>query len=101
MSKNPATTIVDLTCQATAVANYFFLAAAAGQTAAGFFVDAFGNRTGASFSLSLNQANGSNDALPLPSIPISKGLTRFLPKSPQTLALQTKTLTSFLPISSP
>jgi hypothetical protein len=69
MSKNPATSIVDIGCQSTAVANYFFLGAAAGQTVAGFFVDAFGNRTGASFSLSLNQANGTNDALSLPSIP--------------------------------
>jgi hypothetical protein len=39
--------------------------------------------------------------LPPPLLPISKGLTRFLPMPPHLLSLQTKTLSSFLPISSP
>jgi hypothetical protein len=38
---------------------------------------------------------------PPPLLHISKGLRRFLPMTPHLLSLQTKTLTSFLPISSP
>ena len=39
--------------------------------------------------------------LPPPSIPISKGLTRFLPMYPHAPMLQIKALTAFLPIPSP
>lgn len=69
MATNPASTIVDVTCMAADIGSYFFLGASAGQTIKGFYVDKFGKRTGNSFSLSINQANGSNDALSLPSIP--------------------------------
>lgn len=67
--ENPASSVVDVTACHADVTNYYFLADGAGQTVKGFFVDKFGRRTGNSFSLSINQANGTNDALPLPSIP--------------------------------
>lgn len=69
MSQISASTIVDVTCQVADLSSYFFLGASAGQTVKGFFVDAFGRRTGNSFSLSINQTDGTNNALPLPTIP--------------------------------
>lgn len=48
---------------------YRFLAGGAGQTVTGFYVDAQGQKVGASFSLSLNAADGSNDSVGLPNIP--------------------------------
>ena len=67
MSQVSASTIVDVTCQVADISSYFFLGASAGQTVKGFFVDAYGRRTGSSFSLSINQTDGTNNALSLAS----------------------------------
>jgi hypothetical protein len=69
MSQNPSSTIVDVTCQVADISSYYFLAAGAGQTVRGFYVDAYGMRTGVSFSLTLNQTDGTANALPLPNPP--------------------------------
>jgi len=57
--------LVDVTAKVPPVSGYVFLGAAAGQTIKGIFVDSNGKRVGPSFSLSINEANGTNVAVAL------------------------------------
>lgn len=81
MAKNPAGQIVDVSVQVADISWYRFLGQNAGQTITGYFVDCNNIRIGNSFSLAINQANGTNVSKSLNDvaggIPVLGGLSQY------------------------